>query len=214
MRDAEPKGLMELGKLSGSDYFHLLIDRKIQKFGLAGNISRVHFQLDSSINLESFAHSLKANSRLKEASQIQYKLSWPFLPKWIRVKSQGPRIFLSKSITQNDFESQILNRKVDNELGLVCVDLCAFADNTKHVVISMHHALFDHQGMMNFIRALNGDFEGNDFPELESNGFGNSLVNFWRMTLYMLSRGSSKLGSLLTKKSSKQAAPLYDSLKL
>ena len=146
---------MELGKLSGSDYFHLLIDRKIKRFGLAGNISRVHFQLDSSTNLESFVHSFKENSWLKNASQIQYKLSWPFLPKWIRVKSQGPRIILSKPITQSDFESQILNRMVDNEQRLVCVDLCAFEDDSKHVVISMHHALFDHQGMMNFIVALN-----------------------------------------------------------
>lgn len=205
---------MELGKLSGSDYFHLLIDRKIKRFGLAGNISRVHFELDSSTNLEDLANSLKENPWLQMASKIRYKVGWPFLPKWVRFENDKPPIIIAESLSESEFQSQILNRKVDNDEGLVCIDLCSLEDYSKHVVISLHHSLFDHQGMMNFIHALCGGFEGNDFPEFEGNGFGKSLINFCGMTLYMLSRGSSKLGSLLTKNSSRKGIPRYESLKL
>lgn len=200
--------------LSGSDYFHLLIDRKIKRFGLAGNISRVHLQLDSSTNLEGLGNSLKENPWLQKASSIRYKLGWPFLPKWTTTRISEPRILVSAALSGEEFKSRILNRKVDNDLGLVCVDLCSLEDSSKHVVISMHHALFDHQGMMNFIQALNGQFDGDEFPSVQPNAFWKSFGNFWSMTVYMLSRGSSKLGSLLTKDSSENGTPRYDALKL
>jgi NRPS condensation-like uncharacterized protein len=205
---------MELGKLSGSDYFHLLIDRKIKRFGLAGNISRVYFQLDSSTNLEVLADLLGQNQWLQNAANIRFKLGWPFLAEWLKIENQEPQIIITKLLSQREFKSQILNRKVDNKKGLVCVDLYGLEDDSKHVVISMHHALFDHQGMMNFVHALNGNFDGDDFPFVNPTSFRVSLFNFWSMTIYMLSRGSSKLGSLLTKNSSDHGVPKYDSLKL
>ena len=201
-------------KLSGSDYFHLLIDRKMKRFGLAGNISRVHFQLDSNVDLNQIATQLKSNSWLKRASGIRYKLSWPSSPKWFKTDEVDSRVILSESISQTNFLEQILNRNVDNIEGLVCVDICSQQDGSKHAVVSMHHVLFDLQGMMNFIHALNGNFEGNEFPEPTSTGFWNSAVNAFNMTLYMLSRGSSKLGSLLKKSSNKKSLPSYDQLKL
>ena len=205
---------MELGKLSGSDYFHLLIDRKIKRFGLAGNISRVHFQLESGTNLEALADSLNENSWLQSAYKIKYKLGWPFLPVWEKLKREPKSVKLWKLDSSAEFESTILNSRVNNEIGLVRVDLCELADGSKHVVISMHHALFDHQGMMNFIHALNGNFDGNKFPSTQSTGFWKSFVNFWSMTLYMLSRGSSKLGSMLTNDASEKEMPRYESLEL
>jgi hypothetical protein len=205
---------MELRKLSGSDFFHLLIDRKIKQFGLAGNISRVHFHLDSSSDLEELSQKLRQNSSFRKAANIQYNLNWPFAPKWIATNNREPRIIISNSLTENEFKSQILNRKVDYEKGLVCVDLCSLEDGIKHAVISMHHALFDHQGMMNFIHALNGSFVGDEFAQSEKIGFGKSVTNFVAMTVYMLSRGSSKLGSLLREKHSKSGVPKYDSIRL
>jgi hypothetical protein len=205
---------MELRKLSGSDYFHLLIDRKIKQFGLAGNISRVHFHLYSSADLEELSQKLHQNRSFKNAANIQYNLNWPFAPKWIASDNREPRIIISNSLTEIEFKSQILNRKVDNEKELVCVDLCTLKDGTKHTVVSMHHALFDHQGMMNFIHALNGSFVGDEFAISKSVGFGTSLMNFIGMTIYMLSRGSSKLGSLLSVRKSKHGIPRYDSIRL
>ena len=58
-----------------------------------------------------------------------------------------------EGISESQFKSRVLNREVNNDSGLVWVDLCTLENGTKHAVISMHHALFDHQGMMNFIQA-------------------------------------------------------------
>ena len=186
----------------------------MKRFGLAGNISRVHCQLDSSADLNQIAKQLKSNSWLKSASRTRYKLSWPSSPKWVKADEVDSRVILSESISQSNFQEQFLNRNVDNIEGLVCVDVCSQQDGSKHVVVSMHHVLFDHQGMMNFIHALNGNYEGNEFPEPTSSGFWNSNVNAFNMTLYMLSRGSSKLGSLLKKSPDKKSLPRYDQLKL
>ena len=205
---------MELGKLSGSDYFHLLINRKIKKFGLAGNISRVHLQLDSQADLESISETLKANPTFRKAANIQYKLNWPFAPKWVKTEGRKPRISISESLTEKDFISQILNRKLDNESGLVSIDLFTLEDATKHTIISMHHALFDYQGMVNFVHALNENFEGKDFADLEPSAFLKSCYNFWSMTFYMLSRGASNLGSLLRSRKSESGIPRYDSIQL
>ena len=205
---------MAYPSLSGSDYFHLLIDRKIKRFGLVGNISRVHFQLDSNCNFEALTKTLSGNTGFRKAANIKYELNWPFAPKWVNSEKREPVMIISESLSKDDFLSQILNRKVDNAKGLVCIDLCSLEDDTKHVVISMHHALFDYQGMVNFIHALNGDFEGDDFPKPESSSFLGSFTNFWSMTFYMLSRGGSKLGSLLKSKKSKNGIPKYDSVRL
>lgn len=52
--------------LSGSDYFHLFIDKKMQQFGMAGNISRVHFEVDASTDLTALAERLKGNTTFRK----------------------------------------------------------------------------------------------------------------------------------------------------
>lgn len=196
--------------LSGSDYFHLLIDKKIKRFGLAGNISRVHFKLGNEADFQSIVKNLQSNSYLNEASSINYQLSWPFKAKWVKLDKRKPRIIVTDGITRNDFNKQILNRKVNNQLGLVCVDLCTLTDNSKHIVISMHHALFDHQGMMNFIAALNNNYDGDLFPPIIKSSSKQIAINFWKMTFYMLGKGGSKLGSLITSNRIQSQVPNYE----
>ncbi|MFT4981314.1 MAG: NRPS condensation-like uncharacterized protein [Bacteroidia bacterium] len=195
--------------LSGSDYFHLLIDRKMKRFGLAGNISRVHFQLSADTDLDALAARLKSNTYLQKAASAVYKLRWPFLPKWELSANLKPQVLVTNSLTETEFHTHVLNRTVDNQKGLVCIDLCTLNDATKHLVVSMHHVLFDHQGMMNFIGALNNDFDGEVFPENVSSSVAKKALNAIRMTSYMLSQSSSKLGSLLDKKPSSTSAPVY-----
>lgn len=195
--------------LSGSDYFHLLIDRKIKRFGLAGNISRVHFKLGQNTDFEAILKNLQSNRYLIEAGCMNYQLRWPLKAKWVQEGSRKPRIILTSGITETEFNNQILNRKVNNQLGLVCVDLCTLTDNSNHIVVSMHHALFDHQGMMNFIAALNNNFDGDLFPATITPSSKQIAANFWKMTFYMLGKGGSKLGSLLTSNRAKSQVPNY-----
>ena len=54
--------------LSGSDYFHLLVDRKMLRNGLAGNISRIHLQLSKSADLSALESKLRKNETLNSVS--------------------------------------------------------------------------------------------------------------------------------------------------
>lgn len=199
--------------LSGADYFHLLIDRKIQRFGLAGNISRVHLQLDQATDLQAICENLESNAYLQEASNINYKLRWPLPPKWVKVKNRKPCIIFSSELSKQAFNQQILNQTVNNKKGLVCIDLCTLTDGSKHLVVSMHHALFDHQGMMNFVAALNNTYEGELFATSNTNHrVLTKAASAFKMTLYMLTRGSAKLGSLLRSNRAIAAVPNYQIL--
>jgi NRPS condensation-like uncharacterized protein len=194
---SEQESLMAYPILSGSDYFHLLIDRKMKRAGMAGNISRVHFVVDSSTNLEATAKSIRDNQTFRAVSAIRYKQRWPFLPIWKKAKKPTNGVVVQSFSSKEEFESTALNSAVDNKKGLIRVDLCEVEDDSKHVVISMHHALFDHQGMMNFIHALNGDFAGPMFRESEPSSAWKMILNAVQMNVQLLHRSVWKLGSFL-----------------
>lgn len=216
-------------KLSGSDYFHLLLDRKMLRNGLVGNISRVHLELAGNANLQEMAERLLKNSVLREVAQLKVVHRWPRLPIWAsrgpldadtEEKSDGsinyewkvstPYLKIHSHQTRLNFDKHVLNRKVDNDRGLVFIDICELEDRSKHVVISMHHVLFDHQGMMNFLHVLAKETRSFPFfPEDESLSFLDSLWSSVYMTSYMLKRSSSKLGTLVKKDLKLPEAPIF-----
>jgi hypothetical protein len=57
---------MAYASLSGSDYFHLLIDRKMKRFGMAGNISRVHFELKKTSDLNVISDAIRKNETFQK----------------------------------------------------------------------------------------------------------------------------------------------------
>jgi len=198
--------------LSGSDYFHLLLDRKMLRNGLVGNISRIHLELESATDLPRLEEKLSTNKTLLAVAKLRIKVRWPLLPIWKQRPTQSH--FSCSQIHSNmemaEFETIILNRKVDNQSGLVYLDLCALADGTKHLVVSMHHVLFDHQGMMNFMHALADDsITFPLFPKEDGTNLFKRMQNTLSMTLYMLSRSSWKLGSLVDRNTKPKAAPKF-----
>ena len=204
---------MKLPNLSGSDYFHLLLDRKMLRKGLVGNISRIHLELDPNSDLSELNSKLTANETLAEVADLQVKISWPSLPKWQKRKSSDQSLKVHSNLSRFDFENVILGRKVDNKNGLVFVDLCELEDRTKHAVISMHHVLFDHQGMMNFLRCLSDDSTSLPlFPEAESRSILSTFQTAVSMTIYMLERSSGKLGVLIGKDVKPVSTPRFKTL--
>ncbi len=197
--------------LSGSDYFHLLIDRKMKRVGLAGNISRIHFQLEDAADLSSMAQQLEKNAALKEVQNIRYQLRWPLLPKWTTVERKSESVFVHGGLSEESFDKIVLNREVNNHNGLVAIDLCELNDGSKHAVISMHHVLFDFQGMMNFVHGLNGTFSGTLFPETDKTSAWEIIRDSLQMTVYMLSRSVWNLGSLV-RKNQPVGLPTYRSI--
>lgn len=191
---------MNYPSLSGSDYFHLLVDRKMLRNGLVGNISRIHLELDSDANLLSIAERLDQNQTLNTVGQLKVVHRWPLLPKWDEEKGKRKNVLIQFNISSSEFNATVLNRKVDNDKSLVFIDLCELEDGTKHMVISMHHVLFDHQGMVNFLHSLaepHADFPL--FPAKEPSAFWRKLSSAHYMTVYMLCRSSGQLGTLIGK---------------
>jgi len=196
--------------LSGSDYFHLLLDRKMLRNGLAGNISRIHLELESSADLNSIQRQLSENETLQTVSELKVVHRWPFLPVWKKEKGKRSTIEVRTGLSKSVFNSTVLNRKVDNENGLVFIDLCELEDATKHLLISMHHVLFDHQGMVNFLHALADNSKAFPlFPKSEKPSFFRTLGNAAHMTIYMLSRSSGKLGTLVDKNLKPKSIPKF-----
>ncbi|MBI1286055.1 MAG: hypothetical protein GC178_00590 [Flavobacteriales bacterium] len=187
--------------LSGSDYFHLLVDRKMLRNGLVGNISRIQLELEANADLSSIAEQLSQNETLRQVTELKVVFRWPLPAKWVTERRKKEPVQVSIGLSENEFEQTVLNRKVDNENGLVHIDLCELKTGTKHMVVSMHHVLFDHQGMVNFIHALADEtVQLPLFPEKEERPFMRLLSNFHYMTVYMLSRSSGKLGTLVMPK--------------
>ncbi|HAP68507.1 MAG TPA: hypothetical protein DCR04_02065 [Flavobacteriales bacterium] len=196
--------------LSGSDYFHLLLDRKMLRNGLVGNISRIHLELSSDSNLHEIAKELAQNPTFQTVSQLKVVHRWPFLPFWEKEKGKRKNVKVRTGLLKSEFNSIILNRKVDNENGLVFIDLCELEDGSKHTVISMHHVLSDHQGMVNFLSALADNSKTFPlFPEVEKTSALQTLRNAAYMTVYMLSRSSGQLGTLANKNLKPKSAPTF-----
>lgn len=205
---------MKLAKLSGSDYFHLLVDRKMLRNGLVGNISRFHLELNAEADLNLISQQLSENKTLANLSKLKVQHRWPALPLWKEANSTRPYVQVQNKLSWLEFESAILNRKVDNENGLVFIDLCALIDDSKHVVISMHHVLFDHQGMMNFLKALSRpETTFRLFPSERPSWLIRKLSNACYMTVYMLSRGSGKLGTLVGKNVKPKSYPRFKTIR-
>lgn len=202
--------MTEFPTLSGSDYFHLLVDRKMLRNGLVGNISRIHLELAPKADLTAIAERLSRNKTIQQVAELKVKFRWPFAAKWEKEKGRKKNVEVHEALSGQAFEQTVVNRKVDNESGLVHIDLCELENGSKHMVVSMHHVLFDHQGMVNFIHALADESTQFPlFPKQEKRYFTRLLSNFHYMTVYMLSRSSGQLGTLVKPKLKPQSLPKY-----
>lgn len=204
---------MAYASLSGSDYFHLLIDRKMKRFGMAGNISRVHFELNAASSLEAIASDIGTNETFKKVRSIRYQHRWPLFSVWKENSAASGNITIHQDLSESEFKSTILNRKVDNKTGLVWIDLCQLENGSKHAVVSMHHALFDHQGMMNFIESLNHNFSGPLFRKSEPESVFSMIINGAVMNYNLFRRSVWKFGSLFQNERPSVITPKYEVLK-
>lgn len=140
--------------LTGADHFHLLIDRQMRQRGLAGNISRYHLQLAPTADMNSLADALRKDATLNRVSRLRLRLRWPTAPEWVEVDDASEAVFVHEGISRKTFDSTVLNASVSALSVPVRIDLCSLDDGSKHVAVSMHHALFDHRGMRLFLRSL------------------------------------------------------------
>ena len=146
------------GSLSGSDVFQLLLDRAMRKAGQAGNISRILYRFASDADLEAIQARLISSKVFGKVNSIRFEKRLVGAPRWKSLEiDPGKSVILHKNGLDHEAESDLWNEPVDQEHGLVRMDLYRNSDDLPSLLISMHHVLFDHRGMALFTRLLDED---------------------------------------------------------
>lgn len=138
--------------LSGPDHFHWLVHRAMRKRGLAGNVSRMRFDLGAGADPGAVAAALRANPVVQQVARIRWRVGWPWLPRWCTLEHAPDIVHLHGGEDAGAWLTERLGDRLGAE-GLLRFDVLAAAGRTQ-VLVSFHHALFDHQGMLNLLHAL------------------------------------------------------------
>ncbi len=141
-------------RLTGADYFHLLIDRQMRANGQPGNISRLQLHLSDDADLLALRDRLEQSPVLNSIRPLRLHHRWPAVPTWITSTDASPALFLHGTLGQEQFDRELLHAPIPAQGVPVRIDLCTMANGSRRLLVSMHHALFDHRGMMLFLRAL------------------------------------------------------------
>jgi hypothetical protein len=196
--------------LTGADHFHLLIDRQMRQKGLPGNISRFHLQLAHSADLGRLADALRNDPTLNRVSRLRLQHCWPNAPKWLETGDVSDAAFLHSGISLGSFGSTVLNASVSATSIPVRIDLCALDDGSKHLVISMHHALFDHRGMRLFLRSLaDGTAPAQFFIFHGKRKWASEVAGAVRGMLSALGSGGWRLAALADKSTAISGQPIF-----
>ena len=149
--------------LSGPDHFHWLVHRAMRARGLAGNVSRMRFDLGAGVDAEAVAAALRASPVVRQVGLIRWTVGWPALRRW-RLLTDGPDVVqLHRDGEPEAWLTERLGDRLGPE-GLLRFDVLAAPDRVQ-VLVSFHHALFDHQGMLNLLHAVEaGGWAGPTFP--------------------------------------------------
>lgn len=189
--------------LSGSDYFHLLLDKQMRQRGLLGNISRIHLQLAPSANLQSIAAQLRANATLTQVYRLRIHQQLFRIPQWIEADSPltSAVVLHPKQLSPEAFERDIMQAIVPQREQLVRIDLAQTTDGAHHAVVAMHHVLFDHKGMQLFLSALaqtnHAESPTSFFAASSTTSTWTDLAQAFRATLFAFRSGGWKLASLI-----------------
>lgn len=143
-------------RLTGADNFQVLLDRHMRKRSRVGNVVRLALELDASADLHALAARIPENVNFKLAVSLRMKRATLVMPCWVKKENVDPAacLTLHERCTRKEFVTLVLGRDVSLGGSPVHVDLLHFADGSKQLVISAHHALVDQRGMINLARAI------------------------------------------------------------
>lgn len=148
---------MDNHSLSGSDVFQLLLDRSMRKAGQPGNISRILYRLSSDTELDAVRERLSHSKLLNKVNYIQVGFRFWRAPVWKEVPSNEKSVVIHTEKLNTSEEQDLWNIDINKANGLVRIDLYHNQNGQPSLLISMHHVLFDHRGMSQFVKCLNED---------------------------------------------------------
>ena len=148
--------MMKPHPLTGADNFQVLLDRHMRKRSRVGNVVRLSLDLDPTADLGSLAEGVVANPNFRLAVSLRMKRATLVMPRWESVQGVDPtaHIAMHERCTSDYFNVMILHRDLSITGSPVHVDLVHFANGSKRLVISAHHALVDQRGMVNLANAI------------------------------------------------------------
>lgn len=151
--------------LSGPDHFHGLVDRAMRARGQAGNISRMCFDLGTA-DADAVAAALRASPVVRSVARVRWRTRWPRLPRWHLVAEAPDVVRVQRTDDAGTWLAQRLQEPLGRD-GLLRFDVRAGTGATQ-VLVSFHHALFDHQGMLNLLHAVEaGGWHGPAVPPVD-----------------------------------------------
>lgn len=145
---------MGILSLSGSDVFQLLLDRSMRKAGQPGNISRILYRLSSDTDLNQVREELSNSKLLQKVNSLQVEFRFWRAPIWKEVSPKANAVTEHTGRLNAEEERGLWNASIDKANGLVRIDLYRDQEGRPSVLISMHHVLFDHRGMSQFVKCL------------------------------------------------------------
>jgi len=196
--------------LSGCDYFHLLLDKQMKERGLAGNISRIQFQLNPDADFVQMRQQLLHNPTLVRVTSLRISQSTFRVPTWQESDEiSAPAVLIHDDMSKEAFHLNIITASLF-PTSLVRIDLVTMRDGSKHAVVAMHHALFDHLGMIRFIDALQSDLpEARFFLHHQKHGLHKTWADAVKVTLHVFASAGRNLASLVSRPSSAVGTTCY-----
>ncbi len=198
--------------LSGPDHFHWLVDRAMRRNGLPGNVSRMWIELSPAAVPTDVVAFLRDSPVVRQVACVRSHVRWPLVPRWSASAGASEVVHLHRAADAAAW-LQAQQSAVYAPGALIRFDVVD-APGCCRVLVSFHHTLFDHEGMLNLLRAVEqGSWDGPLVPAEDRA----DAPGAWREVIAsagMAFRTSGpRLGSLLGAGTPRAPQPRYRTLR-
>ena len=157
--------------LTGSDCFHLVLDKHAKKYQAGGNVMRIVFNVSGTIDRSKLEATFAASPVIHWLCNIQLRAGALFgRPYWLYT-DKGNDIIIQQHRHEvpNEIPAAVLQRDIpiEGERFIEC-DLIEYPGNTGLIIISWNHILIDGRGIGMLMHHLNEIAAGNTVSDINS----------------------------------------------
>lgn len=157
--------------LTGSDCFHLVLDKHARKYQAGGNVMRIVFNTDDVINLELLNAVFAQSPVIHWLCNIRLKAGALFERPYWQYTDKGNHIITRthKHSVFNEIPDIVLQRDIpiEGERFIDC-DIIEYPGQRSLIVISWNHILIDGRGISMLINHLNDIAAGKPFTDISA----------------------------------------------
>lgn len=213
MRPFDTKSLPATVRLTGSDCFHLVLDKHAANHLAGGNVTHIAFYFSNLPDLTRIKKVLKDSPVIYWLSNIQLEKGRFFFntPCW-RFADAGNELAITehRHLLHNEIPDAILQRDMplQGNCFLAC-DVIYYPDNQYALVLSWNHILMDGKGIGMLVQHLNESYEGEAsqplsacFPTAEEKVSAYRYIrNMYKVKKFVMDSSAPPIVSVAGKKS-------------